>query len=205
MLHKEKNPYLSQDAQLEMSARKAADVLWEATGGELSSGPEGYLKSLKFSYSDGTESRLYELNKVDFSEDSTYEDFTKVVSSLVRVNPIEWPNPEFTEEIQSSKLLHNLEPELDFSENEFIFAEGEDISDKAELFLKKIISSVYLDGITKVTDRNGNPPNASNNYLLSPDDESFTGIFYDSPPDGSAKKFPFKISKKPDGKFLIEY
>lgn len=205
MLHKDKNPYLNRDAQLEIDARKAADVLWETTGGDFSSVPDQYLESLRFSYSDGTESRLYELDKVDFSEDTSYEDFTKVVDSLIRVNPEEWPDPEFTEEIQSSKLQYGIEPDMEFSEDDFNFAEGDDLSDKMELFFKKVIASVYLDGVTSITDREGNPPNAANNYLMAPDGKSFAGIFYDSPPDATAKKFPFKITEKSDGKWQIRY
>jgi hypothetical protein len=79
------------------------------------------------------------------------------------------------------------------------------LSDKMELFFKKVISSVYMDGVTEVTDMQGNPPNASNNYLMAPDGKSFAGIFYDSPPNESAKKFPFKIMEGASGKWSIKY
>jgi hypothetical protein len=148
---------------------------------------------------------LSQLNKVDFSEDTTYEDFLSVAKSLVKVDPDQWPDVEFTEEIQASKLLFEVESTEDFSEDEFDFADGGDMSKKMELFFKKVISSVYLDGVTSVTDKDGNPPNEANNYLMAPDGKSFSGIFYDSPPDQDAKKFPFKISEKSDGKWQIKY
>jgi hypothetical protein len=199
------NPYLSKDDQFINSAMKAVDVLWEATGGDLSNTPDRYLSSLNHSYSDGSVSMLSQLNKVDFSEDTTYEDFLSVAKSLVKVDPDQWPDVEFTEEIQASKLLFEVESTEDFSEDEFDFADGGDMSKKMELFFKKVISSVYLDGVTSVTDKDGNPPNEANNYLMAPDGKSFSGIFYDSPPDQDAKKFPFKISEKSDGKWQIKY
>lgn len=205
MLHKDKNPYLNSDKKLELDARKAADVLWEATDGDLSGVPSNYLESLKFSYSDGTVSRLHELNKVDFSEGATYEDFSQAVNTLIRVKPEKWPDPEYTETIQPSKLQHSIDPEFSEEDFDLDFAEGDDLSNKMELFLKKVIASVYLDGITSVTDKDGNPPNSSNNYLMAPDGKSFAGIFYDSPPGATAKKFPFKISEKGEGKWQIRY
>jgi hypothetical protein len=79
------------------------------------------------------------------------------------------------------------------------------MSEKMELFLKKVISSVYLDGVTEVTDMQGNPPNTANNYLLSPDGKQFVGVFYDSPPNEQSKSFPFVISEKSDGQWQIKY
>ena len=74
-----------------------------------------------------------------------------------------------------------------------------------ELFFKKVISSVYMDGVTEVTDAQGNPPNASNNYLMAPDGKSFSGVFYDTPPNAQAKKFPFSITEDAGGKWKIKY
>lgn len=201
----DRNPYLSKDDQFINSAMKAVDVLWEATGGDLSNTPDRYLESLNYSYSDGSVSMLSQLNKVDFSEDTTYDDFVSVAKSLVKVDPDQWPEVEFTEEIQASKLDFEVGGVEDFSEEEFDFADGGDMSSKMELFFKKVISSVYLDGVTSVTDKDGNPPNEANSYLMAPDGKSFSGIFYDSPPDDKAKKFPFKISEKSDGKWQIKY
>lgn len=208
MLHQEKNPYSGEDDQFQIAAKKATDFLWETTSGDLSDVPESYLASLNHNYSDGSISMLSQLNKVDFSEITAYEDYSKVVDSLIKVNPDEWPDPEFTELIQPSKLNFNIHPDFNFSEDEFEFAEGDsddDLTDKMELFFKKVISSVYLDGVTTVTDRDGNPPNKANNYLMDPDGKSFAGIFYDSPPNATAKKFPFKLSEKSDGKWQIKY
>lgn len=201
----DRNPYLDKDDQFISSAFKALDVLWEATGGDFSETPKSYLSSLGHTYADGSVSMLPQLNKVDFSEDVTYEEYIDVAKSMMKVDPEQWPEVEFTEQIQSSKLLHEVEPDLDFSEGDFDFADGGDMSKKMELFFKKVIASVYLDGVTSVTDKDGNPPNEANNYLMAADGKSFSGIFYDSPPDATAKKFPFKITEKTDGKWQIKY
>jgi len=74
-----------------------------------------------------------------------------------------------------------------------------------ELFFKKVISSVYLDGVTAVTDQEGNPPNQANNYLMAPDGKSFSGVFYDSAPNQQSKSFPFSITESSDGQWGIKY
>jgi hypothetical protein len=83
--------------------------------------------------------------------------------------------------------------------------QADPLSDKMELFFKKVISSVYMDGVTEVTDLQGNPPNEANNYLMAPDGKSFSGIFYDAPPNDQAKKYPFKIKETGEGKWQIKY
>ena len=73
-----------------------------------------------------------------------------------------------------------------------------------ELFLKKVISSVYLDGVSEVTDELGDPPNSTNGYLMSPDGKQFSGIFYDNGGPAS-QKYPFVISESEDGTWQIRY
>lgn len=202
----DKNPYFGKDEKFESNARRVTDMLWQITGGNMNSIPPAYLDNLSYQYSDGSISMLNTLDKVDFNEDTTYEEFSEVVDKLIKVNPKEWPFAESIQEIQVGKLLYEVEEDpFEFSEDEFDFASPGDMSKKVELFLKKVIASVYLDGVTSVTDREGNPPNEDNNYLLSEDGKSFAGIFYDAPPNENAKKFPFKISEKANGKWQIKY
>lgn len=202
----DKNPSFGKDEHYQQDARRVTDMLWQVTRGDMDKIPPSYLENLAHTYSDGSISLLNALDKVDLSKDATYEEFSEVVSRLIRVNPNEWPFSEEIEEIQISKLLHEIEEEpLEFSEDDFDFASPEDMSNKVSLFLKKVIASVYLDGVTAVTDKDGNPPNEENNYLLSEDGKSFMGIFYDAPPNENAKKFPFKISEKRNGKWQIKY
>jgi len=212
----DRNPRFGKDQSFAEGARRVMDLLWENTDGDLTAFPQSYLENLRYEFSDGQVSMLELMDRVDLGESATYEDYCEVREALMQVDPSQWPHPESVVEVPAGHLLYEVEPDYDFSE--FNFAEevveeevaveetGVDpLSDKMELFFKKVISSVYMDGVTEVTDLQGNPPNASNNYLMAPDGKSFSGIFYDSPPNETAKKFPFKISEGASGKWQIKY
>ena len=225
----DKNPRFGQDQAFAEGARRVTDFLWENTGGDLSMFPQSYLETLRHEFSDGQVSMLELMDKVDLGPEATYEDYCEVREALMQVDPLTWPNPEDIVEIPAGHLLYEIEPDLDFSEFDFaeeevseeVVATGPDgtvaeegmeveqtadpLSSKMELFFKKVISSVYQDGVTEVTDLQGNPPNSSNNYLMSPDGKNFSGIFYDSPPNEAAKKFPFKITEGVNGQWQIKY
>lgn len=225
------NPKFGKDHSFSEGARRVTDLLWETTQGDLSAYPKSYLENLRYEFSDGNVSMLELIDRVDLGPDATYEDYCEVVERLMSVNPAEWPDPESVVEIPSGNLLFEIEPDLDFSEFDFadeiveeaMVAEGPEgavaeeavveqpagggdpLSEKMELFFKKVISSVYLDGVTEVTDAQGNPPSQSNNYLMSEDGRQFSGIFYDSPPNGEAKQYPFSITEGDGGKWSIKY
>jgi hypothetical protein len=222
------NQKFGQDQAFSEGARRVTDFLWQNTEGELSAFPQSYLENLRYEFSDGKVSMLELIDRVDLGEDATYEDYCEVVDALMAVDPNLWPNPEDVVEIPSGHLLYEVEPDLDFSEFDFaeeevseeMVAEGpggevaedmtveeqtDPLSQKMELFFKKVISSVYMDGVTNVTDLQGNPPNQANNYLMAPDGKSFAGIFYDSPPNETAKRFPFKITESQSGQWQIKY
>jgi hypothetical protein len=210
----DRNPKFAENAYFETSARKVTDLLWETTGGDPSKFPVSYLENLRHDYSDGKVSMLELMDRIDLGENATYEDYCEVVDKLICVDSSFWPNPSSITEVQTSKLLYEIEPEFNFSEFDFAdevieeevaVGEVDTMSDKMETFLKKVISSVYLDGVTEVTDVEGNPPNSQNNYLLSEDGKTFQGIFYDSPPNESAKKFPFQITEGADNQWSIKY
>ncbi len=225
----DRNPRFGQDQKFTEDARRVTDMLWEATRGDVTAFPQSYLESLRYEFSDGRVSMLEIIDRVDLGPEATYEDYCEVREALLRVNPNQWPDPEAVIETPASNLLYEIEPDVDFSEFDFadeiveesMVAEGPDgtvaeegvaeeqsadpLSAKMELFFKKVISSVYMDGVTEVTDAQGNPPNAANNYLMAPDGKSFSGIFYDSPPTEQAKKFPFQISESTPGQWKIKY
>jgi hypothetical protein len=228
----DRNPKFGKDQSFSEGARRVTDLLWETTRGDLTAFPKSYLENLRYEFSDGKVSMLELIDRVDLGPDATYEDYCEVVDALMSVNPDEWPNPDSVVEVPKGHLQFEIEPDYDFSEFDFAdeieeeaaVEEGPEgvvaeeavaeqqtsgqpdaMSEKMELFFKKVIASVYLDGVTSVTDAQGNPPNAANNYLLSPDGKQFTGIFYDSPPNEKAKQFPFVISEKGQGKWMISY
>jgi len=213
----DRNPKFSEDASFSENALSVTDLLWETTHGDLSLIPPSYLENLRHEYSDGKVSMLELIDRVDLGPEATYEDYCEVVDMLMYADPAKFSDPSSIVEIQPSHLQFELDdPDFDFSEFEFVeetVGEGmaveqtasDPLSDKMELFLKKIIASVYRDGVTDVTDMEGNPPTAANNYLLSEDGRSFSGIFYDSPPGEQAKKYPFQIMDKGDNQWAIKY
>jgi hypothetical protein len=216
----DRNPKFGADQTFSEGARRVADFLWENTGGDVTAFPKSYLENLRYEFSDGKVSMLELIDRVDLGPDATYEDYCEVVDALMAVDPGQWPNAGSVISVPSGRLQYEIEPDLDFSE--FNFAEeieeeeiveerpvatqqGDSLSEKMEMFFKKVISSVYLDGVTEVTDPEGNPPNSANNYLLSEDGKQFEGIFYDAPPNEKAKQFPFVIQEKSDGNWQIQY
>jgi hypothetical protein len=227
------NKKFGQDQSFSESARRVADLLWDTTGGDVSQFPKSYLETLRHDFSDGKISMLEIIDRVDLGVGATYDDYCEVVESLLKVDPTLWPDPNSVVEVPKGRLTYEVEPDFDFSEFDFadditeeeVVAKGpggevaeeeisekpsptqqpDAMSDKMELFFKKVISSVYLDGVTDVTDQEGNPPNAANNYLMSPDGKQFTGIFYDAPPNEQPKQFPFVISEKENGVWNIQY
>jgi hypothetical protein len=211
----DRNPKHGKDQSFSEGARRVADLLWKATGGDVSQFPKSYLENLRHEFSDGKVSMLELIDRVDLGPDATYDDYSEVIELLLYADPARFTNVPAVVEIQPSQLEFELDDtELDFSE--FDFAEDiieqpaqgqaqDPVSAKMELFLKKVISSVYVQGITEVTDTQGNPPNSANNYLLSEDGTFFSGIFYDSPPNEQARQYPFKISNKGGDDWQIEY
>lgn len=226
----DRNPAFGKDQAFSEGARRVADMLWETTGGDLTAFPKSYLENLRHEYSDGRLSMLELIDRVDLGPDATYDDYCEAVDALMAVDYSQWPHPDDVIEVPAGHLLHEIEPVSDYSEildfADEIIAEAsaletpqgdvveegaeevetvDPLSDKMELFFKKVISSVYMDGVTEVTDMQGNPPNQANNYLMAPDGKSFAGIFYDSPPNEQAKKFPFKIMETAPDKWSIKY
>ena len=199
----DRNPKYGADQSFSEGAKRVADLLWETTDGDLSAAPRSYLENLRHEYAEGTVSMLELLDRVDLGEDATYDDYVEVIDALLEVDSSRWPNPDSVLSVNKSSLLHEVEPE--FSEFDGVdFAEGDDdMSSKMETFLKKVISSVYLDGVSNVTDTNGDPPNSNNNYLLSDDGKEFAGVFFGSTAKGE-KSYPFTITDV-NGKWSIKY
>lgn len=225
----DRNPKFGADQNFSEGARRVTDLLWETTGGDLSSFPRSYLENLRHDFADGKVSMLELIDRVDLGPEATYDDYCEVVESLMSVDPSQWPDPDAVVQVPSGRLDYEIEPDLDFSEFDFaeevveetavakgpggeVVEEGavaenapDPLSEKMELFFRKVIASVYLDGVTNVTDNQGNPPNQANNYLMSDDGKKFSGVFYDNAPGEKPKQFPFVISEGAAGKWNISY
>ena len=193
------NPRFGVDAKFQTDARRFADLMWETLGTNFSEIPPSYLATLRHEYADGKVSMCELMDRVDLGPDATYEEYCEVFDSLLNTDPNQFPDPDSVLVVKTEDLLVETQ---DFAEA-FDFAEIGDMSSNVEKFLKKVIASVYTDGVSDVTDEEGNPPNEINNYLLSDDGTRFSGIFYDKSGDKN-KQFPFEIKEK-GGKWQIRY
>jgi len=200
----DRNPKFGADRFYSESARRVADLIWENTGGDLSAVPPSYLESLRHEYSDGRVSMMEVIDRVDLGPEATYEDYCEVVDALLAVDSSKWPDPASVVSVSTDRLQYELEPSADFSEFDAEdFAEG-DMGPKMESFLRKVIGTVYLDGVGKITDSKGKPPSEDNNFLLSDDGKEFSGVFFDKAKPRE-KHYPFTISEKSDGQWSIRY
>ncbi len=200
----DRNPKFGADAAFSEGARRVADLLWENTSGDLAAVPSSYLETLRHEFADGRVSMMELIDRVDLGPGATYEDYCEVVDALMAVDPEQWPDPSSVEVVSSDRLLYELDSPADFSEFDTEdFAEG-DIGTKMESFLRKVIGTVYLDGVGKITDNNGKPPSEDNNFLLSEDGKEFSGMFFDKQKPRE-KHYPFTISEKSDGQWSIRY
>jgi hypothetical protein len=196
----DRNPRFGEDQSFSEGARRVTDLLWET-----STFSKSYLETLRHEFSDGKVSMLELIDRVDLGPDATYEDYCEVVDSLMRVDPTHWPDPDSVYSVSTNRLQYELQPATeDYSEfTEFDFAE-EEMGSKMEKFLRKVISTVYLDGVGRVTDNKGKPPSEDNNFLLSDDGKEFSGVFFDSR-QPKEKHYPFTITEKSDGQWSIRY
>jgi len=195
----DRNPRFGEDTRFQTDARRVADLLWETVGTNFSEIPQSYLATLRHEYSDGKVSMCELIDRIDLGPEATYEEYCEVFDKLLAVDPTRFPEPETVLEVRTRELLAETQ---DFAEA-FDFAEEGDLSSNVEKFLRKVIASVYTDGVSDVSDAEGNPPSEANNYLLSDDGTQFTGVFYDKSGD-KIKEFPFVISEQ-NGRWSISY
>ncbi len=195
----DRNPRFGEDQTFTEGARRVTDLFWETANFSQS-----YLETLRHEYADGRVSMLELIDRVDLGPDATYDDYCEVVDSLMRVDPSKWPDPSSVEVVSADRLKYELEPSADFSEFDTEdFAEG-DMGKKMESFLRKVIGTVYLDGVGRITDNKGKPPSEDNNFLLSEDGKEFSGMFFDKKKPRE-KHYPFTITEKSDGQWSIRY
>jgi hypothetical protein len=195
----DRNPRFGEDQSFTEGARRVTDLFWET-----SNFSQSYLETLRHEYADGRVSMLELIDRVDLGPDATYDDYCEVVESLMKVDPSKWPDPSSVEVVSADRLKYELEPSADFSEFDTEdFAEG-DMGKKMEDFLRKVIGTVYLDGVGRITDNKGKPPNEDNNFLLSEDGKEFSGMFFDKKKPRE-KHYPFTITEKSDGQWSIRY
>jgi hypothetical protein len=195
----DRNPRFGEDRAFTEGARRVTDLFWETANFSQS-----YLETLRHEYADGRVSMLELIDRVDLGPDCTYEDYCEVVDALMAVDAEQWPDPASVVSVSADRLPYELESTTDFTELDTEdFSEG-DMGTKMEQFLKKVIGTVYLDGVGRVTDSKGKPPSEENNFLLSEDGKEFSGMFFDKQKPRE-KHYPFTITEKSDGQWSIRY
>lgn len=189
----------NEDQTFLVTARKAADFLYETCNGDFSELPVSYAEQFNYEFSDGDISLLGKLRELKNTSELSYEEWVQVRENLLKQNPNNWSELDAILEINAMHFVENGEEELQFSEEELDFFELE--SGKMEKFLGKVISTVYTSGVTGVTDASGNKPSSENKFLYNEEDNSFSGKFQDDNLD-----FEFSIFKsETSGKWAINY
>ena len=107
----DRNPKFGKDQTFSEGARRVTDLLWETTGGDVSSYPKTYLENLRYEFSDGKVSMLELIDRVDLGPDATYDEYCEVIEALLSVDPDQWPDPESVVEIQPSHLQFVIQPD----------------------------------------------------------------------------------------------
>ena len=185
------------------SAKRSIMGLWDLTGGDFSQVPDDYVEQFNYEFSDGTVSLLSQITKVQGVEDMSREEFSELVDHMISVNPEDWPEFDGIEEIVPERAFGE-QPQ--FEPMEFDFAEDGGLDGaKVEELLRRVIGTVYRDGVARVVDKSGKPPQESNSFLMT-EDGGFEGIFVTAPRDnGNRDKYPFRISQKSEGEYQISY
>ena len=194
------NPKFGGDGAYVRDARRVTDLLWETTKGNFAESPQSYLETLKYEFSDGKVSMLELIDRVDLGPSATYEDYSQVFDALVYSEPSQWPDTDSIISVNPELLLNEADS---FEFDEFEYSE-QDMSSKMETFLKKVIASVYKDGVSDVTDRAGDPPSEGNNYLLSDDGKQFSGVFFGLSNKDGKQPFLFTITDN-KGTWQVKY
>jgi hypothetical protein len=105
------------------------------------------------------------LNKFEYSEPLTPEEFEEALEMLGRVNPEDWPDAKDIESVSLTELLSDEE-----GEEEFSFAEDNlGTAEKIEKCLAKVIQSVLGEEVTHIRGKGGSFPSPDNNFLQETD------------------------------------
>jgi hypothetical protein len=148
-----------------------AGMLWDACEGNAASIPQNYADHLHHTYLDGTVSLAPLLNRFEYEEPLTAEEFEEAIEMLGRVNPEDWPDIEDIVSLSLTELLsYEEEEEFSFSEDNLGTAE------KIEKCLAKVIESVLGEPVSHIRGKGGSFPSPDNNFLQETDG-TFAGSF----------------------------
>ena len=151
-----------------------AGMLWDACEGNAADIPQSYADHLHHTYVGGDISLAPLLNRFEYTEPLTPEDFEEALEILGRVNPEEWPD---IKDIVSLSLTEFLSDEDEEEDEDVSFAEDNlGTAEKIEKCLAKVIESVLGEPVTHIRGKGGSFPSPDNNFLQETDG-TFAGSF----------------------------
>lgn len=180
------------EERFQENARKVAKMLLTQLNVSPEDIPLSYAETFNFTYDDGDICGLNQISKITLTEDYSEDAVDSLIEYLLKVNPT---NNNFSELDSIAEIPLDLaldyafkEGYEDFSEYEEEFAEEELNTNRLETFFKRVISTVYTPGVTRLEEA----PSPENNYLATDENATkFQGAFFDG-----EDRYEFTISKK---------
>ena len=187
----------SVDSQYQTQALRAVQTLMQGSGGVFSRIPESYANHLAHDYSDGDISLLSKINTFEFSEDLEDWQIEEAIHSLAKVDAEEWPDPEDIFAIDLDAVYHNVETDVEETED---FAEVSDMEygNKVARLLKAAIETIFGQEVDSVGTSKGEAPSKNNQYCK--DGDCFKGSF-----THDKKQFDFEFSKDEKNEWHLSY
>ncbi|MDX1373460.1 MAG: hypothetical protein R3321_13385, partial [Nitrososphaeraceae archaeon] len=168
------------DEKFVQDAYKVASMLLSQKNLSPEEIPHSYVEVFNYTYEDGSVCGLSLLNKISLPVEYSEDQVDTLIRYLLKVNPDEnaFSELDAVEEIPLESALSYIEADYEnaFSEYSNDFAEGDLDSGRLATFMKRVISTIYTPGVTRLEE----DPSAENNYLATKDDASeFKGAFFD--------------------------
>lgn len=168
---------MQSDSAYLYSCEKGLRLLIEATHGDYSEIPQGYLDYFNHEFSDGDISLVPAVNTFENTDFLEIWEIEEAVETLSKVDPRQWPDVDDIVRVDVPALLDFDDSPLpkDVANWEYV-EDNLGTSEKAQKALKGVIESVFGKGVSQIRSRAGQYPSAKNNFLLEKDG-TFAGIF----------------------------
>lgn len=169
---------MTTDSAYFSSFSKSLHLLFDGVGGSWGNIPQQYLDYFHHVYADGDISLLPAVSSLENADMLEGWEVEEVLSTLSKVNPEHWPDPESIASIDAELLLADEDSEPnDFDEGVREFVEDNlGTSEKTQKVLKGVLESVFGDGVSTIRSKQGKYPSPSNNFLQDKDG-TFAGTF----------------------------
>jgi hypothetical protein len=168
---------MQSDSAYLYSCEKGLRLLIEATHGDYSEIPQGYLDYFNHEFSDGDISLVPAVNTFENTDFLEIWEIEEAVETLSKVDPRQWPDVDDIVRVDVPALLDFDDSPLPKDAANWEYVEDNlGTSEKVQKALKGVIESVFGKGVSQVRSKTGQYPSAKNNFLLEKDG-TFAGIF----------------------------